>query len=224
MINMKEKENSREELIESVKSQMLAPDDVDVTAEFFKALADPTIINIVNALQIHEWLCVTDLAEILGMTKSAVSHQLCYLRLNNLVMVKREGQRVYYALCEGNIEKDLSIDKNIETVPNQLGYNSNKRITSNNGKPAITHVQIIKNYNDYCLVKITLEHGRTHQIRVHLSSIGHALLGDSLYGKKSNLISHTALVCKEMHFTMPDGRNIDLSIPFPKDFEALLRD
>ena len=63
-----------------------------------------------------------------------------------------------------------------------------------------------------------------HQIRVHLSSIGHALLGDSLYGKKSNLISHTALVCKEMHFTMPDGRNIDLSIPFPKDFEKLLRD
>ena len=90
-MKMKEKENSREELIESVKSQMLAPDDVDVTAEFFKALADPTRINIVNALQIHEWLCVTDLAEILGMTKSAVSHQLCYLRLNNLVMVKREG-------------------------------------------------------------------------------------------------------------------------------------
>lgn len=133
-------------------------------------------------------------------------------------------KKVYYALCEGNIEKDLSIDKNIETVSNQLGYNLNKRITSNNGKPAITHVQIIKNYNDYCLVKITLQHGRTHQIRVHLSSIGHALLGDSLYGKKSNLISHTALVCKEMHFSMPDGRNIDLSIPFPKDFEALLRD
>ena len=102
---MKEKENSREELIESVKSQMLAPDDVDVTAEFFKALADPTRINIVNALQIHEWLCVTDLAEILGMTKSAVSHQLCYLRLNNLVMVKREGQRVYYALCDEHVEK-----------------------------------------------------------------------------------------------------------------------
>lgn len=102
---MVEQRKNGSDLIESVKSQMLAPDDVEVTAEFFKALSDPTRINIVNALQIHQWLCVTDLAEILGMTKSAVSHQLCYLRLNNLVMVKREGQRVYYSLCDEHVEK-----------------------------------------------------------------------------------------------------------------------
>ena len=101
---MKEKENSREELIESVKSQMLAPDDVDVTAEFFKALADPTRINIVNALQIHEWLCVTDLAEILGMTKSAVSHQLKVLRTAKLVRSQKRGKNVYYSLNDEHVQ------------------------------------------------------------------------------------------------------------------------
>ena len=96
---------------DALREQMLEQDDVLVTAEFFKALSDPTRICIVNALQIHEWLCVTDLAELLGLTKSALSHQLSYLRLNKLVKVKRDGKRAFYALNDDHVKKvfDLAI-------------------------------------------------------------------------------------------------------------------
>lgn len=92
-------------LVQSVKQEMLPADDVDLAAEFFKALSDPTRINIVNALQIHKWLCVSDLAAILGMSKSAISHQLSYLRLNNLVRVRRDGKRAFYALSDSHVEQ-----------------------------------------------------------------------------------------------------------------------
>ncbi len=94
---------------EALRGQMLEQDDVLVTAEFFKALSDPTRIWIVNALQIHEWLCVSDLAELLGLTKSALSHQLSYLRLNKLVTVKRDGKRAYYALNDDHVKKVFAL-------------------------------------------------------------------------------------------------------------------
>ncbi|HAR79900.1 MAG TPA: transcriptional regulator [Succinivibrionaceae bacterium] len=95
--------------IEAIKEDMLPQDDVEVTAEFFKAFSDPTRINIVNALQLHEWLCVTDLASIVGVSKSALSHQLSYLRLNKLVKVKREGRNVYYSLSDDHVEKVFAL-------------------------------------------------------------------------------------------------------------------
>lgn len=95
--------------LKQIRDKMIAPDDALLTAEFFKALSDPTRLNIINALQIHEWLCVTDIANILGMTKSAVSHQLCNMRMNKIVRVKREGQRVYYALCDDHVEQVFAL-------------------------------------------------------------------------------------------------------------------
>lgn len=91
--------------LKGVKERMLPTDDVMVACEFFKALSDPTRVSIVDALQVHEWLCVSDLAALLNMTRSAISHQLCYLRLNNLVKVRREGRRVFYALCDSHVEQ-----------------------------------------------------------------------------------------------------------------------
>ncbi|MBO6258350.1 MAG: helix-turn-helix transcriptional regulator [Succinivibrio sp.] len=97
--------------LDAVRDEMLDEDDVEVTAEFFKALADPTRICIVNALQIHEWMCVSDLATLLGLSTSALSHQLSYLRLNKLVKVKRDGKRAFYALNDEHVKKvfDLAI-------------------------------------------------------------------------------------------------------------------
>lgn len=102
-------ETTDKNLIEEVRSKMMPSDDVIVACEFFKALSDPTRVTIVDALQVHKWLCVTDLAEILGMSKSAISHQLCYLRLNNLVKVRREGRRMFYALCDSHVEQVFAL-------------------------------------------------------------------------------------------------------------------
>lgn len=143
---------------------------------------------------------------------------------SNFLNKEENTKKVYYALCTGNLEKDVVIDKNIETLLNDDGYNYNKRATSDiGGKSAKTTVSVVKNFDGYCLVKITLNHGRTHQIRVHMESIGHPLLGDILYGESSPLISHTALVCKELQFVHPKTKEIvKLSVPFPDDFNKLI--
>ena len=71
--------------------------------------------------------------------------------------------------------------------------------------------------------EITLENGRTHQIRVHLSYIGHPLIGDEIYGQKSDRINNTALICKEISFTHPKtGEKIQLEIDSPADFKSLI--
>ncbi len=136
--------------------------------------------------------------------------------------------KTYYALCEGKIEKDTIINKKIKTITNN-GVNENKRIIAEDGKDAITYVYPKKviidqlNNNFITLVKLKIIHGRTHQIRVHMSSIGHSLLGDSLYGKHYNKLSHAMLVCKEISFFHPYlNRQISISIPFPSEFNKLI--
>ncbi len=92
-------------------------------------------------------------------------------------------QKTYHSLVIGKIDKPITIDKPIATLLNADGYNQHKRVIAQNGKTAITFVTPIKYYPDknFTLISCTLEHGRTHQIRVHLSSIGHPLVGDNLY-------------------------------------------
>ncbi len=92
-----------------IKEQLLPQDDTEIMAEFFKALSDPTRISIVHALQLHKWLCVSDLVELLGMSKSALSHQLSYMRLNKLVRVKRDGRHVFYALDDLHVEQVFAL-------------------------------------------------------------------------------------------------------------------
>lgn len=94
---------------EEIKNQMPAQDDAEFMSEFFKALSDPTRILIVSALRLHEWLCVSDLAQLLGMSKSALSHQLCFMRLNKLVRVRREGRHVFYALDDEHVEQVFTL-------------------------------------------------------------------------------------------------------------------
>ena len=111
-------------------------------------------------------------------------------------------EKTYEAVCEGEITSSLTIDKPIYTE-NINGINTIKRQISSLGKPATTFVEVIKAGKEYSHIKLKLLHGRTHQIRVHLSSIGHPLVGDIIYGKKSELISHTALICKTISLDHP---------------------
>lgn len=78
-----------------------------------------------------------------------------------------------------------------------------ERCISDSGKTAITHFEVLKEYDEFTLVKCLLETGRTHQIRVHFASIGHPLLGDDLYGDKSELIDGQALACYKLSFYHP---------------------
>ena len=78
-----------------------------------------------------------------------------------------------------------------------------ERVISPNGKNAITHYEVLKEFNNFSLVKCSLETGRTHQIRVHFSSIGHPLVGDTLYGHASNILDRQALHSYKLEFVHP---------------------
>ncbi|MGN1280491.1 MAG: ArsR/SmtB family transcription factor [Succinivibrio sp.] len=95
--------------INEIKNQMLASDDALVMSEFFKALSDPTRLNMVHAMLLHKWLCVSDIAQLVELSKSAVSHQLAYMRINKLVRVKREGRKVFYALNDSHVESVFAL-------------------------------------------------------------------------------------------------------------------
>ena len=140
----------------------------------------------------------------------------------NLLSLKRDNiVKIYYAIIMGEIRNIITINKNIDTVKNDKGFNDRKRvITDFGGKPAITHVYPVAFDGKNTLCRINIEHGRTHQIRLHLSSINHPLIGDELYGIKSEEISHAALICKEIKLVNPiNGKKIELSIDYPEDFK-----
>ncbi len=86
------------------------PDDViiDEVSDFFRILGDTTRIRILFALDNSE-MCVCDIANVLGMTKSSISHQLSTLRLNKIVKCRREGKEVYYSLDDGHVREVFEV-------------------------------------------------------------------------------------------------------------------
>lgn len=99
-----------------------------------------------------------------------------------------------------------------------------ERCVSSNGQEAITHYEVLKEFNNYSLVQCQLETGRTHQIRVHMAHIGHPLLGDSLYSADSNLlINRQALHSYKMEFVHPVFKNkILIEAEIPDDMKKLI--
>ena len=95
---------SREEAIDRAKINMLEAETIDSLSKLFKVLGDPTRIKILWALNVHD-LCVLDICEVLGMTKSAVSHQLGTLKEAKLVKARREGKEVYYLLDDEHVKE-----------------------------------------------------------------------------------------------------------------------
>ncbi len=104
-------ESVHQDIVDAVSPQLLNADEAIDLASLFKLFGDGTRVRILQALRVHE-LCVCDLACLLGMTKSAISHQLKALRLSNLVKFRREGQNVFYSLADEHVESmlDLGLD------------------------------------------------------------------------------------------------------------------
>ena len=125
----------------------------------------------------------------------------------------------YYAVCEGIIEGDGIIDEPIRRVRDSII----KRGVFPDGERAVTRYSAISSKDGRTLLKINLETGRTHQIRVHFAHIGHPLCGDTLYGTPSPLINRQALTCKAIYFTHPiTKKEMKSEADFPSDFSKLL--
>lgn len=97
-----------EALVECAQKNMRPEEEYQRLATLFKMFGDGTRVKILHALEQNE-LCVCDLAALLGMTKSAVSHQLKALRLANLVKFRRDGQVIYYSLADDHVKYILDI-------------------------------------------------------------------------------------------------------------------
>ncbi|WP_287023543.1 RluA family pseudouridine synthase [Cohnella sp.] len=136
-------------------------------------------------------------------------------------MREKKIERVYLALAEGVIPQNKgTIDKPI----GQDRHHSTRRRISETGDPAVTHYEVVERFKDHTLVRLRLETGRTHQIRVHLSSIGHPLAGDGLYGGKRGLISRQALHGERLIWHHPwTNERLSVQAPLPDDFAEALR-
>lgn len=128
-------------------------------------------------------------------------------------------EKHYIAVCHGKIAEKGTVDSPIALKPDSKIV----RHISENGKPAVTHYEPIVSLNDATVIDLHLETGRTHQIRCHMSSIGHPLLGDDLYGGSIELIPRQALHCHKISFIHPIlNTKIDIKADVPKDIAELI--
>ena len=128
-------------------------------------------------------------------------------------------KKEYLCFCDGTFEnKSGTIDLPIARKENSII----ERCISYDGQHSVTHYEVLKEFDSYSLVKCVLETGRTHQIRVHMSAIAHALVGDSLYGSISDLISRQALHCYKLQFVHPITKEFMVFCgKIPLDFKNL---
>lgn len=135
----------------------------------------------------------------------------------------KDVKKTYYAVCQGELLGEGVIDAPIRL---KEGH-SIQRETGPGGKPAVTHWKALAwgtvGGKAHTLLALSLETGRTHQIRVHLSSIGHPLAGDDLYGGSLEGIQRQALHCGRMELTHPIfSQIIEVRAPFPDDLKKFL--
>lgn len=129
----------------------------------------------------------------------------------------RQIHRQYLAIVQGETEPFGTINapigrKDSSTIERQIDYE--------NGEHAVTHFTRIDEKNGYSLLSLKLETGRTHQIRVHMASIGHPLIGDFLYNEESKELARQALHSQQLVFTHPITKNpMEFKVPMPSDMQ-----
>lgn len=128
-------------------------------------------------------------------------------------------EKKYIALVDGIIDKEQIIDAPIARKQNSII----ERCVDFNGDNAITVIKPINTFINYSLVECTLKTGRTHQIRVHTTHIGHPILGDDLYGTKSDKINRQALHAYKITFIHPILKSkIEIKAKIPEDIQKLI--
>ena len=189
--------------------------------------------TLVNALLFH----CHDLSGINGEIRPGIVHRLdkdtsgvmvaakndkAHLNLAEQIGMKT-AHRSYLAVVHGNIKEEAGI------IKGDIGRHPTDRkrmaIVQENGKPAVTHFKVLERFGDYTLVECRLETGRTHQIRVHMTSIGHPLVNDPKYGRcKSPFgIKGQALHSRQLTLKHPaTGEEMTFEAPLPEDMEKIL--
>ncbi|SEG13175.1 23S rRNA pseudouridine1911/1915/1917 synthase [Caloramator fervidus] len=176
---------------------------------YFTKTSQNCIVRLVNRLD-------RDTSGLVIIAKSQFAHQAMAKMFENN-QVKKE----YLAIVEGKMEGKGTIDLPID----RPSLDSVKRCVIETGQRAITHYEVIKSNNEVSLVKLLLETGRTHQIRVHLSHIGHPILGDELYGNKSHFINRQALHAYKLVFKKVRGDSlVECKADLPLDMLKVLKE
>ncbi len=189
--------------------------------------------TLVNAVMFH----VKDLSGINGVLRPGIVHRIDMNTTGSLIICKNDKahidiaaqlkehsiNRLYRAIVHGVINEDEG------TVNKPIGRNEKdrKKMACNvaNSKNAITHYKVLKRFKDYTYIECKLETGRTHQIRVHMASIGHPVLGDDVY---STIKSPFKLLGQTLHamtlgFIQPSTKEyIEVVAPLPEYFNNLL--
>ncbi|MGR3741496.1 RluA family pseudouridine synthase [Companilactobacillus sp. DQM5] len=157
-----------------------------------------------------------DTSGLMIFAKNSFSHSLISKKLHSNDFTKQ-----YIAVVENSFN---SLEKSEINLP--IGISDDfymKRIVSGNGKKSLTKYTIMENFDNGSVAKINLITGRTHQIRVHFSAIGHPLYGDELYGGSMQLIKRQALHCFRLKFIHPITKEIvDVNSHLPSDIESLI--
>lgn len=191
--------------------------------------------TLVNALMYH---CKDQLSGINGVLRPGIVHRIDMDTTGALVVCKNDLAhqslaeqlkvhsitRKYRALVYGNLAAESG------TIEGAIGRHPVDRkkmaINEKNGKPAVTHYRVLKRFGSFTYIECELETGRTHQIRVHMASIGHPLVGDLVYGPKRCPFPHLqgqTLHAMVLGFEHPrSGNYMEFTAPLPEYFQALL--
>ena len=190
--------------------------------------------TLVNALLFH---CGDSLSGIGGEKRPGIVHRIDMDTSGLIIAAKNDFAhqglsaqlsdhsmfRIYECVVYGRLREDCG------TVDAPIGRHPVDRkrmcIDARGGRSAVTHWEVIARYNGFTHVRCRLETGRTHQIRVHMESIGHPIAGDLVYGKKVPCkgLSGQCLHARELEFTQPrSGERIHLTCPLPDYFEEFL--
>lgn len=136
-------------------------------------------------------------------------------------MKEDKVEKMYIAVVKGVVKEDFGTINEPIYRPTD---DSIKRIVHEDGQPSVTHFEVLQRLNDATVLKLKLETGRTHQIRVHLNHIGHGIIGDELYGHvDEKLINRQALHAFSLKLKQPRTReDLEFKAPLPKDMEELI--
>ena len=190
--------------------------------------------TLVNALLFH----CHDLSGINGEIRPGIVHRLdkdtsgvmvcakndkAHINLAEQIRTK-SAHRIYRAVVHGNIKEEAGIIKG--DIGRHLTDRKKMAIVQENGKSAVTHFKVLERFGDYTLVECQLETGRTHQIRVHMTSIGHPLVNDPKYGPRKTTpfaIAGQALHSLLLTLRHPStGAEMQFEAPLPEDMEKIL--